>query len=59
MGYESQKCTQAVQSGLLGGHKSTPVKHKHMLFPPACSSPLITETMPGSWSDWDKRTDSP
>jgi hypothetical protein len=23
--------TQAVQVGLLGGHKSTPVKHKHIL----------------------------
>ncbi len=59
MGCESQKCTQAVQGGLLGGHKSTPVKHKHILFPPACSSPLITKALPGSWSDWDKRTDSP
>ncbi len=27
----------------------TPVKHKHMLFPPACSSPLITEDLQGSW----------
>jgi hypothetical protein len=32
-----------------GGHRSTPVKYKHMLFPPACSSPLITEDLPGSW----------
>ncbi len=40
---------QAVQGGLLGGHKSTPVEHKNMLFPPACSSPLITEDRPGSW----------
>jgi hypothetical protein len=24
-----------------GGHKSTPVKHKHQLFPPARSSPLM------------------
>ncbi len=28
-----RKCAQAVQIGLSGGHKSTPVKHKHMLFP--------------------------
>jgi hypothetical protein len=32
---------------LLGGNKSTPVRHKHMLFPPACISPLITEDLPG------------
>ncbi len=31
IGYKSQKCTQAVQVGF---HKSTPVKHKHMLIPP-------------------------
>jgi hypothetical protein len=48
IGYESRMCTQAVQGGLLRGHQSTPVKHKHMLFPPACSSPLITEDLPGS-----------
>ncbi len=28
------------------GFPSTPIKHKHMLFPPACSSPLITEDLP-------------
>jgi hypothetical protein len=35
-----------------GGHKNTAVKHKHMLFPPAESSPLMTEDllgMPRSW----------
>ncbi len=26
-------CTLAVQGGLLGGHKSAPVRHKHMLSP--------------------------
>ncbi len=32
-----------------GGNKSTPVKHKHVLLPPACSSLLLTEALPGSW----------
>ncbi len=36
-----------VQGGILRGHKSTPVRHKHMLSPPACSSPLIIEDLPG------------
>jgi hypothetical protein len=27
IGYESGKCTHAVQGGLLGGHKSSPVRH--------------------------------
>ncbi len=40
-----------VQGGLLRGYKSIPVKHKHMQFPPACSSPLITEDLLGS-SGW-------
>jgi hypothetical protein len=44
IGYDSQKCLKAVQGGLFGGHKSTPVKPlKHMPFPPACSIPLITK----------------
>ncbi len=30
-----------------------------MLFPPAWSSPLITEDLPGSWPGWYMRTDSP
>jgi hypothetical protein len=41
-----------------GGHKSPPVKHKHVLFPPACSSPLITEALPGSWPGRYMRMDS-
>jgi hypothetical protein len=41
------KCTPAIQGGLLVGHKSTPVKHTHILFPPACSYPLITEALAG------------
>ncbi len=32
------------------------VKHEHILFPPACSSPIITGALPGSWY---MRTDSP
>jgi hypothetical protein len=47
---------QAVQGGLRRVKRalrnSSPVKHKHMLFPPACSSPLITEDQPGSWPGW-------
>jgi hypothetical protein len=42
-----------------GGRKSTPVKHKHMLFPPACSSPLIAEDLPGSWPGRYMKMDSP
>ena len=34
----------------------TPVKHKQILFPPACSSPLITKALPGSWLGRYKRT---
>ncbi len=56
LGYESRKCTYA---GLLRSHKSTPVKHKHILFLSACSSPLITEALPGSWPGQYMRTDSP
>ncbi len=40
------KCMQAIQGFLLGGHKSPPVKHKHVLSPPA-KLPLITEDLPG------------
>ncbi len=58
MEYESRECMQAVQGGLLGGHKSTPVKHKHMLFSPACSSPLITEDLAGSWPGQYMRMDN-
>ncbi len=38
---------QDVQGFLPGVQKSTPVKHKHMLFPSSCSLPLITEDLPG------------
>ncbi len=58
IGCESRKCTQAVQDGLLGGHKCSPVKHKHMLLPPACSFPLIIEDLPGSRPDRYMRMDS-
>ncbi len=40
IGYESRKCMQA---GLLGGHQSTPVNHKLILFPLACTSLLENE----------------
>ena len=43
IGYESGKCTLAVQGGILGGHKSAPVSHKHM---PSFSPPLINEDLP-------------
>ena len=36
----------AVQGGILGGHKSAPVLHKHMLSHPSFSSPLINEDLP-------------
>ncbi len=52
IGYEPRKWTQAVQGCLLGGHKSTPAKHRHLLFPPSTQlppPPLITEDLPGSW----------
>jgi hypothetical protein len=49
IGYESRKGTRVVQCGFWGGHKSTLVKHKYMLFPPACIFPLITEDLPGNW----------
>jgi hypothetical protein len=39
--------TQAVQGGLLGGQKSSPVRHKYMLSPAGFSSPLINEDLPG------------
>jgi hypothetical protein len=35
----------AVQGGILGGHKSAPVIHKHMLSHPTFSSPLINEDL--------------
>ncbi len=41
-----KKCTLAVQGGILGGHKSAPVSHKHMLSQPSFSSPLINEDLP-------------
>jgi hypothetical protein len=57
-GYESRKCTQSVQGGLLGGHKSTPVSRKHKLFPPACSSPLTIEALlAAGWAGTRERTD--
>jgi hypothetical protein len=55
----TRKCTHEVKAGLLGGHKSTPVKNKHILFPPGCSYPLINEALPGSWLVRYMRTDSP
>ncbi len=51
--------THAVQGGLLWGHKSTPVKYKNMLFPSACSSPLVTEDLSGIWPGRYMRMDSP
>jgi hypothetical protein len=43
-----------------GGHKSIPVKHnKLVLFPPACSFPLITEALSGIWPGRYMRMDSP
>jgi hypothetical protein len=36
----------AVQGGILGGHKSAPVSHKHMLSHPSFSSSLINEDLP-------------
>jgi hypothetical protein len=44
--YKSGKCTLAVQGGILGGHKSDPVSHKHMLSQPSFSSPLRNEDLP-------------
>jgi hypothetical protein len=37
---ESGQCMYAAQGVLLRGHKSSPVRHKHMLYPPSFSSPL-------------------
>ncbi len=45
VGYESGKCTLAVQGGILGGDKSAPVSHKHMLSHPSFSSQLINEDL--------------
>jgi hypothetical protein len=46
IGYESRKCTQAVQDGLkLKAFQS----NTNICFPPAYSSPLKTEDLPGSW----------
>jgi hypothetical protein len=36
----------AVQGGILGGHKSAPVCHKHMLSQPSFSPPVINEDLP-------------
>jgi hypothetical protein len=58
IGYEPRKSKQADQGGLLRDHKSTPVKHKHMPSPPACSSPRITEDLPGSWPVHEKMDSS-
>ncbi len=60
IGYESRKCI-CCRGGLLGGQKSTQVKHKHILvlFPSACRSQLKTEVLPGSWPGRYMRTDSP
>ncbi len=35
-----------------GGHKSAPVTHKHMLCPPAFSSPLVNEDLLGPGRSW-------
>ncbi len=45
IGYESGKCMLAVQGGILGGHKSVPVSHKHMLSHSSFSSPLINKDL--------------
>ncbi len=58
IGKESQKCLQAVQGGHQGGHQSTLVKYRHMPIPPACSSPLKTEDLLGSWPGRYMRMDS-
>ncbi len=47
LGYVWWKCTQAVL-----GFQSTLVKHEHMLFPPACGSPLKTEDLPSMPRSW-------
>jgi len=44
--YESGKCTLAVQGGILGGHKSAPLSHKHMLSQQSFSFTLINEDLP-------------
>jgi hypothetical protein len=36
----------AVQGGILGGHESAPVRHKHILSFQSLSSPLINEDLP-------------
>jgi hypothetical protein len=41
-----------------GVHKCTPVKYKHMIFPPACSSPHIIKDLLGSWPGRYMRMDS-
>ncbi len=49
---ENSRCYSlytVVQGGVLGGYKSAPVSHKHMLPPPpppSFSSPLINEDLP-------------
>ncbi len=47
IGYESWKFTQAAQGGILGGHKSSPVRPKYMLSPADFISPLIKEDLLG------------
>jgi hypothetical protein len=43
IGYESRKCTHAVQGGLLGGHKSTPVR----AIPPSLHLPTTNQRSAG------------
>jgi len=46
-GYESQQCTHAFQSGLLGGPKSSPVKH-NKCYSPQAATPNWRSAGPGS-----------
>jgi hypothetical protein len=57
IGYESRKCMQAVQGGLLGGHKSPLVNY--ILFPPSLQLPTYNKALPGIWPGRYMRTDSP
>jgi hypothetical protein len=59
IGYNHEDVHKLAWVALWGGHKSTPVKHKHMLFSPACSCPLIIEDLLGSWPGQYMRMDSP
>ncbi len=56
-GYKSRKCTHPlVLGGLLGGHKSTPVQHKLVLFPPSLQLPIYnwSSAWAGRASTWDR-----